>query len=200
MSQRPHELVALIDMDGTVADFDGAMRRDLARLQSPQEVSDPSGPDDDREPPWLKARKKLIKSQPGWWRNLPEYGPGMEITALLRNQGFDLMVLTKAPWGTTQAWTEKVEWCREHLPDVQVTITEDKGLVYGKILVDDWPAYGIRWLTWRPRGLLIVPAQSWNTLDKYPTHLHPNIFRYTGAPGDQELLVERLRIIKDTAS
>ena len=39
------ELVALIDMDGTLCDYEGAMRRDLERLRSP---GDPAVfPDDD---------------------------------------------------------------------------------------------------------------------------------------------------------
>ncbi len=192
------ELVALIDMDGTIAAFDGAMQRDLARVQSPEEGSSVVGPDDQDDPAWLRARKNLIKSQPGWWRNLPEHSPGMQIAALLENLGFDLVVLTKGPWKATQAWSEKIEWCRAHLPHVPVTITEDKGLVYGKVLVDDWPAYGIRWLQWRPRGLLIVPAQRWNTLDQYPLELHNNIFRYHGDE-DRAALTERLLKIKETA-
>lgn len=195
---KPTEPVALIDMDGTVADFDGQMRADLAALRSPEEGSTQHlDPDDSKEPDWLKARKKLIKSQPGWWRNLPRYEPGFEILDILRELEFTLMVTTKGPWGTHSAWTEKVEWCRQHVPDAAVTVTEDKGLVYGKVLVDDWPAYGIRWLEWRPRGLLVVPAHPWNRLDRFPSHLHPNIFRYT--PGSHHDLRERLKTIRSTA-
>ena len=49
---------------------------------------------------------------------------------------------------------EKVQWCDRHLADFphQITITMDKGLVYGKLLVDDWPDYVLRWLRWRKRG------------------------------------------------
>lgn len=202
---KPHELVALVDMDGTVADFDGQMRNDLAKLKSPAEQ--PMGNEgegtDDFDPPWLKERKRLIKGQPGWWENLPPYAPGLEVVDTLRNMGFTLMVLTKGPYKAAQAWSEKVTWCRKHIPDAAVTITEDKGLVYGKVLVDDWPAYGIRWLDWRPRGLLIVPAHRWNTLDKYPAHLHGNIIRYTGGEDREAQLQEienRLLEIKRNAT
>ena len=196
MNDKPHRLLALIDMDGTVADFDGAMRRDLARISSPNEHIPDIGPDDEDEAPWLKARKRLIKSVPGWWKNLPEHAPGLELCALLGNMGFDLQVLTKGPWSNSSAWAEKVEWCREHLPGVPVTITEDKGIMYGKVLVDDFPPYGIAWLNWRPRGLLIVPAWPWNRLSLYPESMHSNIFRYTGAPGEREVIVNRLKAIK----
>lgn len=196
MTTKPTEPVALIDMDGTIADFDGQMRADLRKLASPNEPPVAIGPDDE-EPAWLQARKKLIKTQPGWWRNLPKYEPGFEVLDILRELEFTLMVVTKGPWGTHSAWTEKVEWCRQHIPDAAVTITEDKGLVYGKVLVDDWPAYGVRWLEWRPRGLLVVPAHPWNTLDKFPPSLHPNIFRYTS--GTHRELRERLKAIRSTA-
>ena len=58
---------------------------------------------------------------------------------------------------------------------MNVTITRNKSLVYGRILVDDWPAFVGPWLANRPRGLAIIPAQPWN--DHY---WHPRAFRYTG--------------------
>jgi 5'(3')-deoxyribonucleotidase len=120
-------------------------------------------------------RKKLIQDQPGWWRNLEPLELGLEIVEALSVLGFRLMVLTKGPSKRNAGcWTEKVEWCRKHLPSVPVTITEDKGLVYGKILVDDWPAYVDRWLEWRPRGLVLMPAHPWNE-----GYSHPNVLRYT---------------------
>ena len=196
MSKR-HELIALIDMDGTVADFDGQMTADLQSLTSPAEKGLVTDPSDAEDPAWLKARKRMIKTQPGWWRNLPTYAPGLEILRVLLDEDFDLMVLSKGPFEATQAWSEKAEWCRKNLPGVPVTVTEDKGLVYGKVLVDDWPAYGIRWLDWRPRGLLIVPAHRWNTLDKYPAKLHRNIIRYTGGQEQRDQIASRLRVIRE---
>jgi len=74
---------------------------------------------------------------------------------------------------------------------VQVTLTEDKGLVYGKVLVDDWPPYIERWLTWRPRGLVIMPARRWNA-----TFTHPQVLRYEFGRNDgiiYLMLSERLR-------
>ena len=195
MTTATHELIALIDMDGTIADFDGQMRKDLARLVAPGEGETLiTSPDDSQEPIWLAHRKQLIRSVPGWWENLPRHQPGFTIVEVLRLHGFTLMVLTKGPYKAAQAWTEKVNWCRKHIPDASITITEDKGLVYGKVLVDDWPAYGIRWLQWRPRGLLIVPAWHWNTLDQYPEHLHGNILRYTGVADDIDLIMRLLAL------
>jgi hypothetical protein len=61
-------------------------------------------------------------------------------------------------------------------PDVDITITRDKGLVYGLVLVDDWPKYILRWLKWRPRGLVIMPASTSNEKFK-----HPQVIRYDGS-------------------
>jgi len=169
------ELVALVDMDGTTCDLDSVMSQALFRLASPNEpVVEHRGPTDDDED-WLDARKSLIKKQPGFWRNLPPYPPGMRVYQLLLKLGFRVHILTKGPFNTTSAWTEKVEWCREHVPEASVTITEDKGLVYGKVLVDDWPPYVKRWLEWRPRGLVIMPAWPWNA-----DFTHPNVIRFDG--------------------
>jgi 5'-nucleotidase len=44
------------------------------------------------------------------------------------------------------------------------------------VLVDDWPPYVERWLQWRPRGLVILPAQRWNE-----GFSHPNALRYDGS-------------------
>lgn len=186
------EAVALIDMDGTLADYDGQMRQDLLPVMNPAEVFPALGPNDDL--PHIEARKNLIKRQPGWWRKLPKLADGFHILDVLRALDFRLMILTKGPYSTTAAWTEKVEWCREHVPDAQVSIVEDKGLVYGKVLVDDWPPYIIRWLEWRPRGLVVMPDRPWNQGFK-----HPNVLRYRGQEDEDDLRIQ-LDLIRRTVS
>jgi hypothetical protein len=169
------DLIALIDMDGTVADFDGAMIRELKRLASPGEP--PVIGEDGLyiDAPHIRARRKLIRSQPGFWRSLKPYKPGFEILAVLEELGFKCHVLTKGPAHEPAGWAEKVEWCRKHLHGMPIVISEDKSLVYGKVLVDDWPDYYFGWLKHRPRGLVIAPAQAWNG-DTW----NPQVVRYDG--------------------
>jgi len=158
--------IALIDMDGTLVDYDAAMEKALAEIACPTE------PKDSGDQPWMKARRRLIKKQPGFWRNLPPIPAGFVVLNEIRKVGFEINILTKGPFSTTTAWTEKVEWCRVYLPHVPVTITEDKGLVYGRVLFDDWPPYVVRWLQWRPRGLVVMLRQPWNEgFD------HPNVVK-----------------------
>jgi len=145
--------IALVDMDGTLCDYDAALRHQVHRILGEQ------------ADPWDPKHKNLvdmIKSYPGFWRDLPRIPFGLEIVDYLQCTGWQVHILTKGPHRTTSAWTEKVEWCREWLPGIPVTITEDKGLVYGKILFDDWPDYCSAWLKWRSNGLVIMPKYDYN--------------------------------------
>lgn len=185
------ELVALVDMDGTLCDYDGAMLRDLERLQSPGDP--PMSAHEGDKHPWLKARLDLIRRQPGWWRNLPRFELGFDVLGELQKLGFEVHVLTKGPASAPSAWTEKLEWCQQHIPGVPVTMTMDKGLVYGKVLVDDYPPYVERWLQWRPRGLVVMPAHPWNEGVS-----HANVIRYDGSNLAQ--VREALERIKERAA
>jgi len=168
--------IALVDMDGTLVDYDGVMRRDLEKLRSPGEPEYEPSPGGDF-PDWLEARRRVISLQPGWWRALPRLEMGFDILGALRTHGFAIHVLTKGPSRKPAAWSEKVEWCRTHLPpEVEITITENKSIAYGRVLVDDWPPYFMGWLARRPRGVVIVSAQSWN--EGVEQMAPGNIFRY----------------------
>lgn len=176
------EPIALIDMDGTIADFDQSMKEHLVKLASSADGEWAKGNFDGKReemPEWLKARQALIKRSPGFWRDLPRLHDGFHMLEMLRELGFSLNILTKGPERSTNAWTEKVEWCQEHVPDAAIHISQDKGLVYGRVLFDDWPAYILRWLEWRPRGLVIMTDQPWNQgFDP------PNVHRYTRGMGN----------------
>ncbi len=173
------ENVALLDLDGTLADYDAAIMRDLKFVASPYELEHLDA-DYAAEVPYIKARKKLIRSQPGWWTSLEPLKSGFDVVELLKKYGFLLHVLTRAPGSIDAACSEKASWCRKYLPGVDIAITPNKGMVYGKILFDDWPEYIGQWLKYRPRGLVIMPDQKWNK------HVeHPQVIRYTGSNLDE---------------
>lgn len=205
--QEEAEPIALIDLDSTIADFDRAMRAELDKLASPD---DPRPHDLPKRswPAWYEARRALIKKLPGFWQGLPRIRAGFEVVDLLRYLKFSLNILTKGPARSTIAWTEKAEWCKVNIPDAAITITQDKGLVYGRVLVDDWPPYIMRWLEWRPRGLVIMldwphNRQVYNEDGGLVDFEHPNVFRYEqalhGATFDeqQKRLKDRLIAARD---
>lgn len=156
-------MIALVDMDGTLADYNGAMVRDLRKIETPEVLADYGDLGFLENKPYMKARMDLIKRQPGWWLGLDKLAQGFQILNILRGLDYKLHILTRGPKKNATAWAEKVQWVAQHVPDVKgVTVTLDKSLVYGKVLVDDWPPYIKGWLKHRPRGLVIMPHQPWN--------------------------------------
>jgi hypothetical protein len=179
--------IALIDLDGTVADYDTALKKEMEKLRAPNEPAyldrysrvDAGFHSEEKEPPHIEARRRLITKVPGFWSGLERLQSGFEVIAELRKIGFMLHVLTKGPARNDQAWMEKVRWCRENLSDAFVTVTMDKSIVYGRVLFDDYPAYFGEWLAVRPRGLVVCNAQPWNEQFRVGgKEEHPRIFRY----------------------
>lgn len=192
LTMADEDRIALIDLDGTVADYDTALKEAMRSLQSPNEPAYSDRYTGGIEPPYIEARRKMIQRQPGFWRNLAPLPLGFQVVQELREYAFDLHVLTKGPQKNGPAWGEKLEWCQEHLTDATVTVTGEKSLVYGRILVDDFPPYFEKWLKVRPRGLVICVAHPWNEgFAKGGSQEHPNVFRYDGK--NREELRDRIR-------
>jgi len=188
---RASDRVILFDLDGTLCDFDGELRKYMDSISSPGEVIPEDLWDESRD--WLYQRRRLITSQPGWWRGLPRFNLGFDVLNYVLNRDefdeVDIHVLTKGPQSKPFAWKEKVEWCKKNLPDrVKITVSEDKGLVYERVLVDDWPGYITRWLENRPRGLVIMPAHDHNK-----TFVHPQVIRYDGSDEAKEKVFAAVR-------
>ncbi len=182
MTTPSEDRIALIDLDGTVADYDAAMQAAMRSIQGPGEAPYGHRYPESEEPKYIEARRKMIQRQHGFWRNLKPLKLGFDIVEELRRIGFQLHVLTKGPRTTPNAWNEKLSWCEEYLTDLSVTISGDKSLVYGRVLVDDFPPYFEPWLVNRPRGLVVCVAQPWNEpYARGGPKEHPNIFRYDGS-------------------
>ncbi len=170
------ENIALFDMDGVFCNYDESMDRYL------KEIANPTSPHyvrtRDREPEYIRRRIKLIRNQPGWWRNLKPYAPGFEILKIARDLDFMIYILTKATREAPNSYTEKVLWIEENVPnpeELRIIEAEDKSVVYGKVFVEDYPKNIQRWVKWRKRGLVIMPVQDWNKNFK-----HPQVIPYNG--------------------
>jgi 5'(3')-deoxyribonucleotidase len=169
------EPIGLFDLDGTMADFDKSMAHHLELLRSPMEDA---AHDETKfeDIPHMKARRRLIKSLPGFWRNFEKLPQGFDILAIMEELKFSNYVLSKSPRKFPLAASEKIGWCVEHLPNLPVILSEEKALVYGKVLVDDWTPYVENWIKFRPRGLVISVAQRWN---EGIENLSPNVIRFS---------------------
>ncbi|MEK6895552.1 MAG: hypothetical protein AABX48_03450 [Nanoarchaeota archaeon] len=168
------ENVALFDMDGTLCGYDSALRKSLQELRSSYEPE--IGDVFREEPDYIKNRIKLITSSEEWWAKLPRLKFGGDILKVARNLDYRIMILTQGPRRNPASWAGKKRWVDANLgEDTDVTITRDKGLVYGRVLVDDFPEYIERWLEWRKRGLVIMPANEGNK-----NYRHPQVIRYDG--------------------
>jgi 5'(3')-deoxyribonucleotidase len=184
--------IILFDMDNTLCDWDAAMERDLRRVVPPDML-----PLVDRwlneerriRPEWVENVMSVIRTQAGWWRNLAPLKVGMQILELVLDTEWEVNILTKGPATKPLAWAEKVEWCAEHIRKrVPVTVCADKSLVYGRVLVDDYPPYMEQWLKHRPNGLGIMPAFAYNEFS------HPNVIRVTDSKEDLERVRDALAI------
>lgn len=121
----------------------------------------------------LQGRRNALLRAPGFWRSLAPRAAGLSLLAMLRDSGYGVTVLTKGPCDAPHVWVDKVAWCREHLPGVPVIVTDDKSLIGGDVLVDDWPPYVEKWQRSWPTGLAIMPAQPWNVhVAAGPLRLH----------------------------
>lgn len=191
---KPAEPIALFDMDGTLADFDASMRLKLGELRAPGE--DPQADTTAFEDvPYVRARRRLVKAQPGFWRELAPIPLGFQLLEEARAQRFLCQILSKSPRKIPAAAGEKIEWCVRYVPDLPIVLSEDKGLVYGKLLCDDWPEYIERWLTWRPRGLVVAVAQPWNV--GIDAQFSRNVVRFDGT--NFPYVRERMQEIRATA-
>src|SRR5690606_14977619 len=95
-------------------DYEGKLISDLNDLASPGEPKITDLWYFENEYAYLKKRMDLIKSQPGWWANLPIITAGLEIFHLTKNLGYNCQILTKGPSSKPIAWKEKVEAIHNH--------------------------------------------------------------------------------------
>jgi hypothetical protein len=157
------ENVALFDMDGTLCDYKKSLLEKLEELRSPNE-STYNSPVTDDSPLYIIKRADLIRASEEWWENLPRFQLGWDILELAKSFGYRIMILTMGPKRNPASWAGKKRWIEKNLgSDIDVTITRDKGLTYGKVLVDDSPMDIERWTRkWGKRRKVIMPANPLN--------------------------------------
>jgi len=183
--------VALFDVDDSLADYTGAIRRDLASLAGPGEKESPIfwG---EGNPDYINNRINVIRQRPGWWEELKPLESGLIVLEEALRIGFDIHILTKSPRHMPYSRGEKDVWCKRHIEpllpkgkELGITISDNKALVYGRVLFDDYTTYMDEWLEFRPRGLGIMPV-----LPRNESYEHSQVVRWDG--NNLEEIRERL--------
>lgn len=188
------EKIVLFDLDGTLCSYDIKIEEEYNLIKSPQDQPYRMFKHK-QKPEYVNERIKLIRNQNSWWEKLPRLKLGFDILEIANELGFSINILIKGPASVHNAWAEKSKWFKENIkndyPKTKLTIAEDKGLVYGAVLVNDWIDYIQRWLEWKPKGVVIMPSSVWNR-----EYFHPNVTRYDGT--NLEQVKEKLIWVKNS--
>lgn len=167
--------VILFDMDGTLCDWFGKIIKDLNTIKGPDEPEITEIPKGGIKK-YLRTRLDVLMQRIDWWVDLEPLPLGMDLWNIAGELGFERMILTQGPRRNPEAWTGKKIWVDKFLGiDTKVTITRDKSIVDGAILIDDWPLYVLPWLQEHPSRSVILPQGPHNT-----TFKHKRSITYTG--------------------
>jgi 5'(3')-deoxyribonucleotidase len=107
--------IVFLDMDGVLADFDGAI---------------PPGSG------WDPPEMFVV----GFFRNLKVMpGAKQSVAKLLENPDLEVYIGSKPTTKNLHSFTEKAEWIEEHFPALlkSMVLVCDKKLLHGDILIDD---------------------------------------------------------------
>jgi 5'-nucleotidase len=170
--------IALIDMDHTLVDYETAMHREVDKII---DTNESKGWTERAKyygmvcPDFRAARRELIWNNAGWWKNMPPLRIGALIRAILLTEGYKIVILTKAPYESLNAFTEKAEWCKVRFPEDTLLITNNrKDLVYGDIFVDDSPHNVEPWLNRWQTSRAILPVTPYNRGFDHPRAIYVN--------------------------
>lgn len=134
----------LVDLDGVVADWGFGYNRYRV---------DPM-PRYEERATWdlnaglsagLRSHTKMIMEHPGFYRDLPVIEGAKEAISSLRAWGHDVRFVS-TPYATNESCaSDKFAWVEEHFGQsmrLMTTLTFDKTLVRGDVLIDDKPLIG----------------------------------------------------------
>jgi 5'-nucleotidase len=144
-------IVVLLDMDGTVVDWDSGFRK----VWADRSIIDRSKSYAMEEcvPEEFKEESKQVMMESGFFRRLPPFPNAIQQVKKMEHAGFQIWFCTSPLLGNPTCCQEKLEWIQEHFGDEyvkRVILCQDKTTVRGDILVDDKPNIsGLHYPTWQ---------------------------------------------------
>lgn len=123
-----------VDMDGVLVNFQTGIDK-LDEATKSKYSDDGKG-------------KSHFDDVPGIFSLMDPMPGAIEGVRALKEMGYDLYILSTAPWGNPSAWSDKVTWITKHLDDVfhkKMIITHCKGLLATQedsFLIDDRTGHG----------------------------------------------------------
>jgi 5'(3')-deoxyribonucleotidase len=138
-----------VDMDGVLVDFNSGIHRldDLTRA----------------------AYAETPKNAPGVFALMDPMPGAIEAMNRLADK-FDVYILSTAPWNNPSAWSDKLNWVKQHLGDrfkKRLILSHHKDLLRGDFLIDDWDKHGVtdfqgEWIQFGSQ-----PFPDWEAVEKY---------------------------------
>ena len=116
--------ILYVDMDNVLVDFQSA----LSKL----------------EPTVIKKHENRLDEVEGIFSLMDPLPGALEAFRMLASK-YDTYILSTAPWENASAWSDKLEWVKEHLGSSgykRLICTHHKHLNYGDYLIDDRLANG----------------------------------------------------------
>lgn len=123
-----------VDMDGVLVNFQSGIDK-LDDATKRKYADDGTG-------------KTHYDDVPGIFSQMDPMPNAIDTVKKLKDMGYDLYILSTAPWGNPSAWSDKVKWVTKHLDDVfhkKMIITHCKGLLAAHedaFLIDDRTGHG----------------------------------------------------------
>lgn len=123
-----------VDMDGVLVNFQSGIDK-LDEATKREYADDGQG-------------KAHYDDVPGIFATIDPMPGALDAVRTLQAMGYDLYILSTAPWGNPSAWADKVAWVTKHLDDVfhkKMIVTHCKGLLAaqeGAYLIDDRTGHG----------------------------------------------------------